>query len=174
MPLTIADFETLEHCKMLNISGLGWSAPLVSANFGGGYGAGVLANQDYGLHRWTIKSEFLPDHTRTITYTADAVEYTDYYFSYVLKFFQRHILKGNKPFLIVDSRVDKTYLVALDTAEFDFGRLTAKFYSSEGIRVVERRHADLTFDTDGSISTVSEALTYGSVAVEYGAVAVNY
>ena len=33
MPLTLADFETLEHARIANLSAMGWGAPLIEANF---------------------------------------------------------------------------------------------------------------------------------------------
>lgn len=153
MPLTTADFEELQHAQLTNLSGMGWSAPLVQANYGGGYRAGVIANQDYGLHRWQITSEFLPDQNGfSIDYDVDGTPTTDYYFTYFFEFFKRHILLGNKPFKIFDARENKYYLVAFETTgEIDFSRITAKFFTLEGISVIEARHADLAFNADGSL-----------------------
>jgi len=151
---TIEDFETLEYAQLLSQSGMGWGAPLVQANFGGGYGAGVLANQTYGLHRWRIKANFLPD---TSVFTAGPDD--DPYFTYFFDFFRRHILLGNKPFIIKDTWRNKYYLVAFDRGEIDFNRLAAQFYSNDGIQVVERRHADLAFNADGSLDYDPDAPT---------------
>lgn len=179
---TLADFETLQHARLANISGLGWSAPLISANFGGGFGAGIISNQDYGLHRWQITSEFLPDKLDfTVDYTVDEVDETDPYFTYYFEFFKRHILRGNKPFIIQDHRENKYYLVSFDNPDIDFSRVTAKFYTSEGLTVTERRHADLEFNADGSLagldfdaptvpSTLAETShTHNSITVNFGA-----
>lgn len=147
MPVTTADFEELLHCRIANLSELGWSAPLVQANFGGGYGAGIIANQDYGLHKWTIKSDFLPDNDSLIVGTDDQP-----FFTYFFEFVKRHILLGNKPFIISESRTNRYYLVRFITdGNFNFGRTTSKFYTFEGVPVEEARHEDLSFHEDGSL-----------------------
>lgn len=149
---TIEDFEILHYCNLLNISGMGWSAPVIQASFGGGYGAGIVANQDYGLHQWLLSSDFLPHKdTFTVTYDLDGEETTDTFFEYIKKFFQRHILLGNKPFVIRDTSNNKFYLVEFTQREITFGRLTAKFFNAESIQISERRHPDLTFNPDGSL-----------------------
>lgn len=154
--LDFSPFEILDHCKMLNINGLGWGAPLIEANFGGGYGAGIIANQDYGLHRWQIASEFLPDKTDfQITATIDGESETQNYFTYVFEFFKRHTLRGNKPFIIKEARTGLYYLVRFAMqGNIDFGRLTAKFFTSEGIAVEEARTLidGFTFADDGSVT----------------------
>jgi hypothetical protein len=155
-PIDLLPFEILDHCKMLNINGLGWGAPLIEANFGGGYGAGIIANQDYGLHRWSIASEFLPDKTDfQVTAIIDGETETQTYFEYVFKFFQRHTLRGNKPFIIKESRTALYYLVRFTMqGQIDFGRMTAKFFTSEGIAVEEARTtiAGFNFASDGSVT----------------------
>jgi hypothetical protein len=156
VPVDFAPFEILEHCRMLNISGLGWGAPLVEANFGGGHGAGIIANQDYGLHRWQIGSEFLPDKTDfQLTVDIDGGTVTQNYFTYIFEFFKRHTLRGNKPFVIKESRTDLYYLVRFAMqGNIDFGRITAKFFTSEGIAVEEARTtiAGFTFAENGSVT----------------------
>jgi hypothetical protein len=151
MPLTLADFETLEHARLLQLGGMGWSAPLIEGRFAGGYGSGVIGNQDYGLHRWQIRSDFLPDKD---SYSAGDDDLP--YFTYFFEFFKRHILLGNKPFVIVDPRDDKSYLVRFDRFDVDFPRLTSKFYTFEGINVIEARQGDLLFNEDGSLNTTGE------------------
>jgi hypothetical protein len=157
---TLEDFETLDHCRLLNIGGLGWSAPVLQADFGGGYGASVVANQDYGLHRWNIRSDFLPDKSEYEVGDDD-----EPYFTYYFEFFKRHILRGNKPFIVHDNRRDKYYLVRFPEGQIDFNRITAKFYSHEGIQVTEARYSDLTFNGDGSLAGIDGGDIYqGAVA----------
>jgi hypothetical protein len=152
MAVTLADFETLQYCSIANLVGQGWSAPLLTANYGAGYGAGVIANSSYGLNRWTIATEILQDtQAHLVIYTVDGDEVTSPKFTYFFEFFKRHILRGNKPFIILDTRENKSYLVAFDVAQIDFGRITSKFFSLEGLPIVERRHKDLEFNADGSL-----------------------
>lgn len=174
MSVTLDDFEELLHCKIANLSGLGWSAPLLQANYGGGYGAGIIANADYGLHRWRIKSDFLPDTSLPIIGASDQP-----YFTYIFEFLKTHILKGNKPFKIYEPRTAKYYLVRLITdGTINFERMTAKFFTSGGLEVEEARHEDIAFNSDGSLlidltaptapgtpTTVSD--THNSITAEF-------
>ncbi len=152
MAVTLADFETLQYCSIANLVGQGWSAPLLTANYGAGYGAGVIANSSYGLNRWTIATAVLPDtDAYSVTHTVDGDSVSSPKFTYFFEFFKRHILRGNKPFIIQDTRENKSYLVAFDVPQIDFGRITSKYFSLEGLPIVERRHKDLTFNADGSL-----------------------
>jgi hypothetical protein len=156
----LEDFETLEYAHLLSISAFSWSAPLIQANFGGGYGAGVIANQDYGLHSWTIKANFLPD----ITFTAG--EDDEFYLTYFLNFFKRHILFGNKPFILRDIRNNKYYLVAFAQGQAGFERMADKFYRGESLQATERRHPDLELNADGSLVIIDYVELFESVLEE--------
>jgi len=161
MAVTIADFETLQYCSIVNLDSMGWSAPLLQASYGAGYGAGVLANSNYGLHRWSLTSEIIPDtDSYAIDYDVDGGSFSAPKFTYFLEFFKRHILRGNKPFIVLDNREGKSYLVSFEAPDINFGRITAKFFSAAGIGIIERRHPDLNFNSDGSLDLSGSSEIY--------------
>jgi hypothetical protein len=150
--MAITDYETLEICSILNLTNLKWSAPLLSADFGEGFGAGALAGSGAGLHRWSLSASVLPDVPEyAINYEIDDIEFTDSRFEYLWRFIKHHISHNNKPFIISDPRTKVKYLAAFDVADFDFPAITAKFFSG-GIELIQRRAEDLTFNADGSLN----------------------
>jgi hypothetical protein len=150
-------YETFQICGLLNLSNLNWKAPVLTANFGDGYGAGALSGSAAGLYRWTLDSSLLPDidGQHLINYSLDSIEYTDTRFSYLLKFIQHHLRNGNKPFYITDPRSGRTYLASftddLATNGVEFGAITAKIFEGS-VEIVQRRAEDLSFDANGALS----------------------
>ena len=150
--MAIEDFEELKIDEFCNITTLGWTPPILTADFGAGYSAGAIT-APYGLHRWTLNSTLLPDLDEySIIHEVDGDEFTKSRFAYFFDFIKRHILRGNKPFLILDPRTGKKFLVAFAdvAAGANFEQITAKIFIG-GITLIERRAAGLLFDTDGSI-----------------------
>lgn len=147
-------FEELKICKLLNLTALEWSAPLLSANFGDGYGAGILSGSAAGLHKWNLSSELLPDWERySIDYVLNGELNTDTRFEYLFSFIKRHISLGNKPFRIKDPRTGKFYLASFqvsDGANFSFEVLAYKFFRG-GIVLNQRRARNVLFNADGSL-----------------------
>jgi hypothetical protein len=147
-------FEELKICKLLNLTALDWSAPLLSANFGDGYGAGVLSGSAAGLHKWSLSSELIPDWERhSIDYVLNDEPNTDTRFEYLFSFIKRHISLGNRPFRIKDPRSGKFYLASFqvsDGANFSFEVLAYKFFRG-GIVLNQRRARNVLFNADGSL-----------------------
>lgn len=147
-------FEELKICKILNLTALDWSAPLLSANFGDGYSAGVLSGSAAGLHKWTLSSEVLPDWGRhSVDYVLNGESQTDTRFEYLFSFIKRHISLGNRPFRIKDPRTGKFYLASFqisDSANFSFEVLAYKFFRG-GIVLNQRRARNVLFNSDGSL-----------------------
>jgi len=152
--VAIEDFEELQLSAFINVTSFGWQPPTLTANFGAGYGAGAIVSP-YGLRRWRLDADVLPDSDAyTIDYTVDGDDFTAPRFSYFLDFFQRHLLLGNKPFVIKDPRTEKKYLVAFPKSVVDGGfdaeQITATVLAG-GTDLEERRVADVDFNADGSI-----------------------
>lgn len=152
--MAIEDFEELQLSNFANVTSFGWQPPTLTANFGAGYGAGAIVSA-YGLRRWQIEADVLPDSDdHTIDYTVDGDDFTLPRFSYFLDFFQRHLLLGNKPFILKDPRTQKKYLVAFPKSVvesgFDATQITATVLAG-GTDLEERRAAGITFNDDGSI-----------------------
>lgn len=147
----IENYETLLYCKInLNQTGIGWAAPVLKANFGAGYEVGVVT-APYGLHRWTLTANVLPElEDYTVEYTLDTNTFTSTRFRYFFDFFKRHLLLGDKPFIIRDADNNKRYLVSFAEPSIDFERLAYQLFSG-GVTVKERRVRDLAFNDDGSI-----------------------
>lgn len=147
--MAIDDFEQLKS-DILNITQLGWAAPTLTANFGGGYQAGALV-APYGLHRWSLSADLIPDTgDYTVDYEVDGDPLTDPRFTYIFEFFKRHLLLGNKPFVFTNARTEKKYLVSFSETEKDFTQITGKIFSG-GVTLIERRASGLSFNDDGSI-----------------------
>lgn len=149
--MAIQDYETLEHCSItLNQTGLAWQAPLIAANFGAGYRAAVVT-APYGLKSWTLEASILPDTSDyEITYPLDGDTATATRMRYFFEFFQRHLLFGDKPFIIRDADTNKKFLVSFAEANVSLDRLAYRMFAG-GVSVVERRSPDLLFSADGSI-----------------------
>jgi hypothetical protein len=152
--MTIEDFEELKISSFINVTSFGWQPPTLVANFGGGYGAGAIV-APYGLRKWTLEADVLPDNDdHTIDYEVDGDDFTSPRFTYFFEFFQRHLLLGNKPFIIRDPRTEKKYLVGFPSSivqsGFDANQITAKILSG-GTSLEERRVSGITFNDDGSI-----------------------
>lgn len=149
--MALSDYETLLHCKItLNQTALGWTAPLLTADFGAGYGAGAVA-APYGLHRWTLQANILPrSEDYQVDYSIGADSFTDNNFDYFFKFFKRHQMAGRRPFVIKDADTNKRYLVSFTDPSINFERFAYQLYSG-GVTVEERRARDLLFNDDGSI-----------------------
>jgi hypothetical protein len=168
----LESYEELLNESFINIVSHGWKSPALTADFGAGRGAGAVTAA-FGLRRWTLSAELLPDSgDYTIDYEIDEDEFTSPRFTYFYEFIQRHIMLGNKPFIITDSRTRKKYLVAFpkDVAEsgVDFEQITSKIFAG-GTTLVERRVSDMTFNADGSIDLdytppVISALTVSGAA----------
>lgn len=148
-------FERLELCKIFNITSLGLDMPLLSADFGDGYGAGILSGKSSGLRLWAISAELLPDLSEySLDFTVDEETETATYFQYFWDFFKRHIALGNKPFYFTDPRTNRKFLASFTEPRLSFEAFTAKLYSG-GVQIKQRRAKveDLTFrDEDGSIN----------------------
>ncbi|HEY8562791.1 MAG TPA: hypothetical protein VIL74_20605 [Pyrinomonadaceae bacterium] len=152
--MAITDFEELD-LTVLNVTQLGWSAPLLTADFGGGYQAGALS-APYGLHRWSLSADLIPDLDEySIDYDLDGSPESDPRFTYLFEFIKRHLLLGNKPFLITDPRTGLKFLVSFAGRDFSFNQITAKIFAG-GVEIVERRVGDLLFNGDGSIDEDEE------------------
>ena len=105
--MSIANYEELKICEFINVVSHGWAPPTLTADFGGGYGAGCTV-APYGLHRWTLAADLLPDSDEySIDYEVDGSPETAPRFSYFFEFFKRHLMLGNKPFVIDTSRNGK-------------------------------------------------------------------
>lgn len=152
--MAIEDYEELKICPMLNLTQIDWSAPLLTANFGAGFGAGALTAPAAGLHKWTLSANLLPDTgEHSIDYEIDGDPFSSPRFTYLFEFIKRHIALNNKPFIIRDPRTENKYLVSFDTSNFSFSALTAKIFSG-GIMLIQRRSEDLDFNADGSIDLI--------------------
>jgi len=150
--MAIEDFEELKIDGFGNIVALGWTAPILTADFGGGYQAGAITSA-YGLHNWTLSASLLPDlPDYLIDYEYDGDEYSDPRFTYFFDFIKRHILRGNCPFIIKDSRTGKKFLASFTdaVAGANFEQITSKIFSG-GIALTERRVVGIDFNADGSI-----------------------
>jgi hypothetical protein len=152
--VAIEDFEELQLSSFINVTAIGWRPPTLTANFGAGYSAGAVVAA-YGLRRWTLQADVLPDSDEfTINYIVDGDDFTLPRFSYFLDFFQRHLMLGNKPFVIKDPRTAKKYLVGFSRSivesGFDADQITATVLSG-GTELEERRVSGVTFNADGSI-----------------------
>lgn len=144
-------FEELKIQKFLNLSQLEWSAPVLFANFGDGYGAGALSGSPAGLHRWSLSAEVLPDLEEfSIDYVLDDEPETDTRFEYLFSFIKRHTALGVKPFKIKDPRTGKFYLASFDGAQFGFEALTAKLFRG-GIVLNQRSAKNVLFNADRSL-----------------------
>lgn len=149
--MALEDFEELKICEFLNLQSLGWKAPLLTANFGEGFGAGALAGLASGLHRWNLAASVLPDlDDYSIDYELDGDDYTDPRFTYLFEFIKRHIGLNNKPFVIKDPRTGRKFLASFDTNDFEFTAITALIFEG-GINLVQRRAEGLSFNSDGSL-----------------------
>lgn len=152
--MAIEDFEELLISSFINVTSFGWAPPTLTANFGGGYGAGAIV-APYGLRRWSLQADALPDsEDYTIEHSYDGDDYTSPRFTYFFEFFQRHLLRGNKPFIILDPRTSKKFLVGFPESVvqsgFDAAQITASVLSG-GTSLVERRAEGIDFNEDGSI-----------------------
>src|SRR5215207_4470832 len=128
--MSIDNYEELLISSFINVTSFGWQPPTLTANFGGGYGAGCTV-APYGLRRWTLQADVLPDSDDyTIDYEVDGDDFTAPRFTYFLEFFQRQLLLGNKPFIIRDPRTEKKYLVSIPDSVIqsgiDFTQITGK------------------------------------------------
>lgn len=144
-------FEELKIQKFLNLSNLEWSAPLLTANFGDGYGAGILTGSAAGLHRWSLSADLLPDLDEySIDYVLDDDPESDTRFEYLFSFIKRHTALGAKPFRIKDPRSGKFYLASFEGVSFGFEALTAKLFRG-GVTLNQRRARGVPFNVDGSL-----------------------
>lgn len=142
----------------MNVVGLGWTSPLLTANFGEGYGSGILAGSSAGLHNWLLSAEVIPDTNHLIDYEIESVPLSDARFTYFFEFIKRHVALGDKPFIIQDPRTQKKFLVSFKTGGFDFEQITATLFRG-GLILYQRRANDLLYFDDGSIcfySTISD------------------
>jgi hypothetical protein len=163
----IENYEELQISSFINVTSFGWQPPTLTAKFGGGFRAGCIV-APYGLRRWTLSADLLPDSDDyTIDYEVDGDDFTSPRFTYFFEFFERHLLLGNKPFIIRDPRTQKKYLVAFPDSivqsGFDAAQITAAILSG-GTSLEECRASDLTFNADGSIDLDYTAPT-GSLSV---------
>lgn len=148
-------FEELQHCKILNMTRLGWRTPLLKVDFGDGFGAAAFSGLSSGLHRWEFSSQLLPDTTdHTVTWTDSENEnHTDPRFTYLFDFIKRHIMLNNKPFVVRDPRTGKYWLVRIENPDdiTEFDQITSKLFSG-GFSVIQARVETLDFNADGSIT----------------------
>ena len=149
---SIEDFEELLIDQFINITSIGFQVSLLTADFGGGYQAGAIT-APYALRQWTLASSLIPDlDDYPVSYELDEVTETAPRFTYFYDFIQRHLLKGNCPFIIRDSRTNKKFLASFTdaVAGANFEQITAKIFSG-GIALTERRVVGIDFNADGSI-----------------------
>lgn len=154
--MAITDYEIFEHEQVLTLQSLGWKGHALMANFGDGYGAGVLVGNASGLRKWSLSSGLIPDEADQ---TDDLVSYgasqTDTRYDYLQEFFERHITLGNKPFIIKDINRSGTenqyWLVSFESNEIGYDVLSSVFFGGGSVALVQRRASDLTFNADGSI-----------------------
>ena len=151
-------FEELQICKVTNLTGQKWSAPLLEANFGDGYGAGVLSGLAAGLHKWNLQATVLPDtENYQVSYEIEDASLTDPRFTYYFEFFKRHIGLGNKPFFFVHPDSRKRYLASFDQIEIEAERLAYKMYAG-GVAVRQRRARGAPMNPDGSLFAPPDGL----------------
>lgn len=147
----MADYETFQFNSMLNVSDLALSMPVLTADFGDGYGAGALVGAASGLRRWALSSQLLPDMDEySVDYDVDGEQLSAARFEYVWSFYRRHLAQGNKPFFIRDPRTKKKFLASFADRNLSFQALTGKLYSGS-LTLVQRRARGLVFAIeDGS------------------------
>lgn len=123
-------FEELQNQTLLNVSDIELSMPVITANFGDGYGAAALAGNAAGLRTWTLSSDVIPDLPEyRIDYDIDAEMFTASRFEYLWEFYRRHQALGNKPFFLTDPRTKRKFAASFTDSTLSFAALTAKFYS---------------------------------------------
>lgn len=147
-------FEEFKLCKLFNITDLELEIALLSADFGDGYGAGVLSGNQSGLRKWAISADPLLDLTEyNMSFIVDEETQTDTPLNYFWEFFRRHIALGNKPFYFTDPRTSRKFLASFVEPRLSLRVFTKAIYGT-GIQIKQRRFVmeDLNFRAeDGSI-----------------------
>lgn len=148
-------FEKLEICKLFNITDIELVMPLLEADFGDGYGAGVLSGKSSGLQKWTISADPILDLADyNIDFLVDGEPQTDTPLNYFWEFFRRHIALGNKPFYFVEPRTGRKFLASFVELRLSLKVFTKVIYGT-GIEIKQRRVVleGLEFrESDGSIN----------------------
>jgi len=148
-------FEKLEICKLFNITDIDLALPLLEADFGDGYGAGVLSGKSSGLQRWTISADPILDLTDyNIDFIVDGEPQTDTPLNYFWEFFRRHIALGNKPFYFVEPRTGRKFLTSFVEPRLSLKVFTKAVYGT-GVQIKQRRFTleGLEFrESDGSVN----------------------
>ena len=154
MSILTDNFEELKICGIFNLTSLEMEMPLLSVDFGDGYGAGILSGLPSGLRSWGITADVLPDtDDYLVTYSVNGQTLTATRFKYFWDFYRRHLALGNKPFYFRDPQTENLFLASFAESKLSFEVFTAKILAG-GIKINQRRAKIVGLDfrvEDGSL-----------------------
>lgn len=133
----------------------------LSAYYGGGYQDNALTGSPYGLRRWTLQCDALPNDAEFMIERPDSEPQTRA--EYFQAFWDRHqaeitgetVTAVNKPFIFRDPTNGKRYYASFVEPEIPLDVVTAAVFTV-GVEIEQRRIRGVNTLPDGSIEDTDE------------------